>query len=140
MTVTGRNFAPGRTSVTIGGVVVPAADVTVTGSTSLSFVTPAHAAGTVDVTVTTPTGTSAAQAYTFESVSVGGIFAEQTTPVQTSAVQTPGSGAPHTGGPADVGGQSHPLNLLAALGLLAAAVALVRRYRRPSSPHDAHSD
>lgn len=58
VTVTGTNFLSGNTTVTIGGVVVPTASVFVGSSTSLSFASPAHAAGNVDVTVTTPGGTS----------------------------------------------------------------------------------
>lgn len=60
ITVTGNNFEGGLTTVTIGGNVVAAADVTVVSRTSLTFVAPAHAAGTVAVTVTTPVGTSSA--------------------------------------------------------------------------------
>ena len=41
---------------------IPAAGVTVNSATSLSFTTPANAAGTVGVTVTTPSGTSGAVA------------------------------------------------------------------------------
>jgi hypothetical protein len=58
--IDGAGFVPGQTSVTIGGITVPAAGVTVLpGNASLTFVTPAHAAGPVPVTVTTPGGTSA---------------------------------------------------------------------------------
>jgi uncharacterized protein (TIGR03382 family) len=47
------NFAPGAT-VTFGD--VPATDVNVPSGTSLSALTPAHAAGVVDVVVTNPNG------------------------------------------------------------------------------------
>lgn len=60
VTVTGTNFVAGNTSVTIGGTVVPANSVTVNSATSLTFNTPAHAAGNVAVTVTTPVGTTGA--------------------------------------------------------------------------------
>jgi hypothetical protein len=63
MTITGSGFIAGQTTVTIGGVTIAAGDVTVTSPTSLTFVTPAHAAGTVDVTVTTAGGTSDTLAY-----------------------------------------------------------------------------
>jgi hypothetical protein len=56
VTVTGSNFL-GSSAVTVGGV---AAAFTVTSDTSLTFTTPSEAAGTVDVILTTPTGTSAA--------------------------------------------------------------------------------
>ncbi|MFC5345246.1 IPT/TIG domain-containing protein [Brevundimonas staleyi] len=59
VTLTGTGFVPGSTSIRIGGVQVAASNVTVTGSTSLSFSTPAHAVGRVDLTVTTPYGTTA---------------------------------------------------------------------------------
>ena len=68
VTVNGSGFIAGQTSVTIGGTGVPAANVSVTSATSLSFPTPAHAAGPVDVTVTTPNGTSSpALQYTYET-------------------------------------------------------------------------
>ncbi|MFT3809610.1 MAG: IPT/TIG domain-containing protein [Micropepsaceae bacterium] len=59
VTVTGTNFVFGSTSVTIGGATIPAASVTVNSATSLTFTTPANAAGNVDVTVTTPNGATA---------------------------------------------------------------------------------
>ncbi|MFK4791795.1 IPT/TIG domain-containing protein [Microbacterium sp. ZW T5_56] len=65
VTVTGENFVPGKSSVTIGGTVIAPANVTVASETELSFTTPAHAAGAVDVTVTTPGGTSNAQTFTY---------------------------------------------------------------------------
>lgn len=54
VTVTGTNFL-GATQVTIGGTAVP---FTIHSSTSISFVAPAKSAGTVDIRVTTPAGTS----------------------------------------------------------------------------------
>ncbi|MBY8823840.1 Ig-like domain-containing protein [Sphingomonas colocasiae] len=60
VTLTGTNFFAGSTSVTIGGVLVPAGSVTVNSATSLTFNTPAHAAGNVAVSVTAPGGTSSA--------------------------------------------------------------------------------
>jgi hypothetical protein len=56
VTITGTNFT-GATGVTFGG--VPAASYTVNSSTSITATAPPEAAGTVDVTVTTPSGTSA---------------------------------------------------------------------------------
>ncbi len=60
VTITGTNFVSGATTVTIGGTTIPAASVTVNSATSLTFSTPAHAAGNVAVTVTTAGGTSSA--------------------------------------------------------------------------------
>jgi hypothetical protein len=60
VTVDGTGFVAGQTSVTIGGTVIPPASVTVQNANVLTFVTPAHAAGSVSVTVTAPGGTSAA--------------------------------------------------------------------------------
>ena len=114
VTVTGSRFVPGSTSVTIGAVVVPAAQVKVSSATSLSFVTPAHAAGAVNVKVTTPAGTSGPQTFRY-----------LTQESATSTLAVPGSGAPHTGEPGSV----NPLNALIALGVLAAGAGLALRYR-----------
>jgi len=59
VTVDGTEFVAGQTSVTIGGTVIPSASVTVQNANVLTFITPAHAAGSVSVTVTAPDGTSA---------------------------------------------------------------------------------
>ena len=55
VTITGTGFT-GATSVTFGGT---AAAITAVAATTITVTTPAHVAGTVDVLVTTPTGTSA---------------------------------------------------------------------------------
>ena len=65
VTVNGSGFLPGATSVHLGNVTIPAAEVTITGVGSLTFTTPAHDAGRVPVTVATPGGTSSAQTYTY---------------------------------------------------------------------------
>ena len=77
VTITGMDFSAGETSVTIGGNVVPASLVTVTSATTLQFTTPSHAPGNVEVTVTTPFGTSAALpgGYTYELPGFRGILA-----------------------------------------------------------------
>jgi pimeloyl-ACP methyl ester carboxylesterase len=56
VTITGANFRPG-TAVSFGS--TPAASVTVNSPTSITAVSPAHLAGSVDVRVTTAGGTSA---------------------------------------------------------------------------------
>ncbi len=56
VTVTGTNFT-GATAVSFGG--TAAASYTVNSATSISATSPAHAAGAVDITVTTSGGTSA---------------------------------------------------------------------------------
>ena len=55
VTITGTDLN-GATAVAFGA--TPAASFTVNSATSITAVAPAHAAGTVDVTVTTPGGTS----------------------------------------------------------------------------------
>jgi hypothetical protein len=70
VTITGTGFT-GATAVQFGG--VNAASFTVSSDTQITAVTPAHAAGTVDVTVTTVGGTSAtgsADRYTFADVPI----------------------------------------------------------------------
>ncbi len=69
----GSNFS-GATSVKFGG--VAAASYTVTSPSTIIATTPATSAGTVDVDVTTPSGTNAATAadkYMFASVAVTGV-------------------------------------------------------------------
>lgn len=66
VTVTGTDFVSGQTSVKFGA--TSASSVNVTTPESLTAVAPSHAAGTVDVTVTTPAGTSdtgAADSFTY---------------------------------------------------------------------------
>ena len=71
VTVTGTGFVPGETTVTIGGNTIPADEVDVDDDgTSLTFETPAHAAGAVDVTVTTPGGTTEPLEFTFIAAAV----------------------------------------------------------------------
>jgi hypothetical protein len=68
VTVTGTNFVAGA-MVTFGG--VPATNVNVTSSTSLTAITPAHSAGTVTVAVTNSDGQSGSltNAYTYNPAS-----------------------------------------------------------------------
>ena len=63
VTITGTNFT-GATGVTFGG--TDATSVNVVNDTTITAVTPAHAAGAVSVLVTTPGGTNAANSlYTY---------------------------------------------------------------------------
>lgn len=66
VTITGQNFT-GATSVTFGG--VPCTSLTVVSSTQITCVTPPNPAGTVEVIVTTPSGsnttTGSANDYTY---------------------------------------------------------------------------
>ncbi|PWD51789.1 hypothetical protein C8046_15185 [Serinibacter arcticus] len=64
VTVTGTDLVAGSV-VTVDGIAVPAADVTVVSDTELTYVSPAHPAGAVDVTVTTPGGTSGPLTFTY---------------------------------------------------------------------------
>jgi hypothetical protein len=65
ITITGTNLT-GATSVTIGG--VAANNVTVVSSSSITATTPAHAAGPVDVAVTTPDGADVlVNSFTYEA-------------------------------------------------------------------------
>jgi IPT/TIG domain len=65
VTVTGTGFVPRHTTVTIGGTTIPACAVTVTSLTTLTFHTPAHGAGLVTLSVSTPSGTSAPLSFTY---------------------------------------------------------------------------
>ena len=70
MTITGTNFT-GATAVTFGG--TAATGVTVVNATTITAVTPAHAAGVVNVAVTTPGGTGTGSGlYTYGSVTWNG--------------------------------------------------------------------
>lgn len=77
VTITGANFTP-DSSVSFGG--FPAESVTVNSPTSISATAPAHCPGTVDVTVTTPGGTSPvtlADQYTFTGDLCAAVSTEQ---------------------------------------------------------------
>lgn len=84
VTITGANFL-GATAVAFDG--VAATSFTVVSSTEIRAVVPAHAAGTVDVTVTTPGGTTA--------VARGDTFTYVAPPTITSLSASSG---PATGG------------------------------------------
>lgn len=69
VTITGADFLSGA-SVTFGG--LPASSVTLTNSTTLVAVTPQHASGSADVTITNSDGTSASlsSGFTFHSINL----------------------------------------------------------------------
>ncbi len=69
VTITGSNFTAGAT-VSFGG--IPATNVTVATSTSITATTPAHAAGAVTVTVTNPNGQSGSLAGAYAFTAIGG--------------------------------------------------------------------
>ena len=68
ITISGAYFT-GATSVTIGG--APATNMIVVSSTTITAVTPAHATGSVSITITTPSRTSTFQnAFSYASSSI----------------------------------------------------------------------
>ena len=103
--VTGTGFVPGETTVTIGGVVIPADEVDVADDgTSLSFTTPPHAAGEVELTVTTPDGTTDPLTYTYVAADDGDGGPGDGGP----SAGGPGAGAPFAGGPSSGSGAGGP--------------------------------
>ena len=69
VTITGTNFT-GATGVTFDG--VAATSVNVINSTTITAVTPAHAAGAVDVVVTTPSGSGTLlNGFTYTATAIG---------------------------------------------------------------------
>ena len=83
VTVTGTNFVNGSTTATVAG--TAATNVTVVSATQLTFTTPAHAAGSGTITVTTNGGTATST----------GSFTYLAAPTITSFTPTTG---PYTGG------------------------------------------
>lgn len=109
VTVTGTGFVPGGTSVTVGGTTVPAGEVTVTGPTTLTFVTPPHSAGPVQVTTTTAGGTSAGQTYTYVPPPAGtSLDPPSGTTAGGSTVTVTGSGFTPGGTTVTIGGITIP--------------------------------
>ena len=131
ITVTGTGLVPGQTSVSIGGVTLSPADVDVTSSTSMTFTSPPHRAGPVSVRVTTPSGTSRAQTFTYRDDLVGGGGGTPTTAGSPSAL-------PQTGEPSASLLWPALALLLAGYLLLASAHRHRGRHRSPSrllTPH-----
>jgi IPT/TIG domain len=92
VTITGTGFA-GASAVSFGG--TPATSLTVNSPTSISAVSPAHSSGLVDVTVTTPGGTSAAVAsdhFIFGKPTVTGVSPSSGTAAGGQAVTVTGTG------------------------------------------------
>ncbi|PYP89132.1 MAG: hypothetical protein DMF61_03970 [Blastocatellia bacterium AA13] len=88
VTITGTNFSTGAT-VKFGG--AAATNVNVSGSTSITATTPSHAAGPVDVVVTTPGGTG--------TLTSGYTYVAPSGPAPTVTAASPSSG-PTNGGTA----------------------------------------
>jgi hypothetical protein len=83
VTVTGTGFVAGQTTVTIGGGTIPAAEGTVNGTgTAAQFTTPAHAAGTVEVDVTTPGGPAGPLAFAYLPVPVADSISSTSGPAE----------------------------------------------------------
>lgn len=95
VTINGTNFTPGST-VTIGGKSVTPEFVAPDGKT-LTFVTPPHPAGPVNVTVTTAGGTTAPLTYTYVPSTVPAPVI--TNPTDGSTVNTPNPPIEGTGTP-----------------------------------------
>ncbi|MBO0492204.1 putative Ig domain-containing protein [Pseudomonas sp. Marseille-Q1929] len=99
VTLTGTNLT-GATSVSLGGTAATA--FTVTSATSITATTPAHAAGAVNVVVTTPGGTATlTNGYTYATptVSVGPTTlpnGAQNTAYSTQTITASGGAAPYT--------------------------------------------
>ena len=77
VTITGTNFT-GATAVSFGG--TAAASFAVVSATSITATSPAHAAGAVDVTVTTPNGTSttsSADLFTYQGATTTALSSSQ---------------------------------------------------------------
>ncbi|WP_172832223.1 choice-of-anchor G family protein [Nakamurella panacisegetis] len=94
VTITGTGFVPGATTVEIGGITIPAGQVTVTdGGTKATFTTPAHAPGTVDVVATTAGGTSTpALPFTFDALAATGISPDHGPTTGNTTVTVTGTG------------------------------------------------
>ena len=73
VTITGTNFIVGGSGMTVKFGSTATTNFTVTSTTTINVIAPAHSAGTVDVVVTTPGGSSpisAADQFTFEGATV----------------------------------------------------------------------
>ncbi len=73
VTITGTNFIVGGSGMTVKFGSTATTNFTVTTTTTINVIAPAHSAGTVDVVVTTPGGSSpisAADQFTFEGATV----------------------------------------------------------------------
>jgi hypothetical protein len=111
VTITGSGFVTGAT-VSIGG--VAATSVNVASATSITAVTGAHAAGPVDVVVTTPGGTA---------TSTGGFTYVVPPPAITSV--SPGSGPTAGGTPVTITGSGFVAGATVSIGGVAATSVVV---------------
>lgn len=122
VTVHGRNFVRGQTSVIVcGTTLLPAAVEVAADGQSASFRTPACQAGPADVVVVTPGGVAAALPFTYTDVAGAG-----------SGVGGDGTGdAVGSGGLADTGADVIGIGLLG-IGLVVAGGLIARLARRRS--------
>jgi serine protease AprX len=121
VTILGANFSTGATPPTVlfGGVASPSVVVGTSGS--LVAVTPAHAAGAVDVTVTNPGGTPGTLGASFTYVASAGTSFHTVVPCR--AVDTRLANGPN-GGPILAAGQGRSFALGGTCGIPADAVAV----------------
>lgn len=111
VTITGTNLT-GATGVTFGG--TAATSYTVNSATRITATTPAHAAGAVDVAVTTPAGTA---------TSTGGFTYVVPTPAVTAV--SPSSGPTDGGTPVTVTGSGFIAGATVSIGGIAATSVIV---------------
>jgi hypothetical protein len=89
VTINGTNFVSGQTTVTIGGL---AAAVSTMTTTSITVTSPPHAAGVVNVVVTTPTAPSATATNAYTYLAVPTITSVVLTAAPSDAVAGPTTG------------------------------------------------
>ncbi|MBK9087653.1 MAG: IPT/TIG domain-containing protein [Holophagales bacterium] len=126
VTITGTNFT-GATAVTFG--VTAATSYTVNSATQITATTPAHAAGTVDVAVTTPAGTA---------TSTGGFAYVAPTPA--IALVSPTSGPTAGGTPVTITGSSFVSGATVSIGGVAATSVVVASATSITAVTGAHAE
>ena len=122
VTILGANFPTGPTPPTVSFGGIASSSVIVDSATSLVAQAPPHAAGTVDVTVTTAGGASGTIGGAFTYLSTGGTAFHTLAPCR--AIDTRWADGP-LGGPILAAGQTRAFNLAGACGIPADAVAVV---------------
>ncbi len=130
ITITGSNFAAGA-SVTFGG--AAATGVTVTSSTQITAVTPAHSAGSVDVIVTNADGQSGTLASGFTYTT------PLPNPAPTVSSVTPNSGATTGGTPVTIIGANFAAGATVTFGGAAATSITVTSSTQINAVTPAHA-